>query len=73
MVIKRTKVSLRHWKTANIALQQSLRAGDRDVAKRYAYTLLTYLDEMGLIDDNDRLGNSGDLTDSHTSSISKEG
>jgi hypothetical protein len=73
MVTKRTKVSLRHWKNANIALQQSLRAGDMDGARRYAHTLLTYLSEMGLINDNDRLGNSGNLSDSHIGSISKEG
>lgn len=56
MAKKRTKVSLRHWKTCNEALQKALRDGDIVDAKRQAHTLLSYLGEMGLLDELDRQG-----------------
>jgi hypothetical protein len=54
MVTRRAPVTIWHWRKANNALQQSLRAGDKENAKRWAHTLLLYLGEMGLINDDDR-------------------
>lgn len=73
MVHKRTKVSVWHWRKANIALQQSLRAGDMDGAKRCAHTLLHYLEEMGLLDDSDRLVHSIGNSGANTGTGDKEG
>lgn len=71
MVQRRTKVSLSHWRTANNALYQSLRAGYMEGAKRCARTLLSYLGEMGLLDDLDRQGNTPGSGDFHNGAVVK--
>lgn len=56
MVQRRTKVSLFHWRKTVQAMSSAMRDGDRKEASKHAHTLLSYLTEMGLLDDLDRQG-----------------
>ena len=50
MCREKAPVSIWKYRKANNCMQACLREGNREEAKKWAHTLLSYLHEMGLIE-----------------------
>lgn len=50
------KITLTKWRRVSYAMQACMREGDQEGARKYAYKLLHFMQEMGLLDDNYRQG-----------------